>query len=107
MTTSAAMSDTCVAPEQRRKVATGGEAIDVALSKQPSCILMDINLRGEMNGIDAARKIIATLDTKIVFLTGYQDREFREKAMQLNPVAYLIKPISFDQLKKVIYGIGQ
>src|SRR4051812_12087986 len=51
----------------------GEKAADKAIQDRPDLILMDIKLRGEMDGIDAAGEIRQRLNVPIVFLTAYAD----------------------------------
>jgi len=55
-------------------VGTGELAIQTALKNQPDLILMDIQLRGAMDGVQAAAAITATQDVPIVYLTANSDR---------------------------------
>lgn len=71
---------------------TGSEAVTLALQHRPSLILMDIRLKGDINGIEAAKRIQADLNVPIVFLTAYADRPTLERAKSADPSAYLLKP---------------
>ena len=53
--------------------ATGADAVALARSTQPDLILMDINLKGPMDGITAAEQIGAFLDVPVIYLTAYSD----------------------------------
>jgi CheY-like chemotaxis protein len=86
-------------------VATGEEAIVEAHEKKPDIILMDINLSGKMDGIDAAREIIVHMDISLIFMTGYTESNLFNRAKKVNPVAYLEKPVGIDTLKPVIDSI--
>ena len=74
-------------------VATGESAIQSALENDPDVILMDIHLAGEMDGIEAAEKILAKRSFWIIFITGYSTESIQTRAQALKPVAYLVKPI--------------
>ncbi|MDA8388365.1 MAG: response regulator [Nitrospiraceae bacterium] len=82
--------------------ATGEEAIARAEDERPDIILMDINLRGEMNGIEAAELLRRRFGTHIVFITGYVDADMRKRAEAAKPLAYLVKPLDFDVLRSVL-----
>lgn len=77
---------------------TGEEAIELARTKRPDLILMDIRLKGAMDGAEAAAMIRKTSDVPVVFLTAYSGDEILQRAMQSEPYAYLIKPIQEQQL---------
>ncbi|MCC5915295.1 MAG: response regulator [Balneolaceae bacterium] len=85
------------------RVTTGEQAIDVALKEKPDLILMDIRLAGKLDGIDATKKIKSEMDDiKIVYLTGNTDPAYRERANGTGYEAYLIKPITYKDLEKII-----
>ena len=71
---------------------TGEMAIEEALSKKPDLILMDIMLKGEMNGIEAATEIRKHLDVPVVYLTANTDGDTIQKAKETEPHGYIIKP---------------
>jgi two-component system response regulator LytT len=71
---------------------TGEKAVDLALELKPNLILMDIMLKGEMTGIDAATVIKETLDIPVIFLTAYADESTLSKAKVTEPYGYIIKP---------------
>ena len=79
---------------------------DIAeLSKQgrePEIVLMDIHLRGELDGIDTAKKIIEKFNCAIIFLTGQSSKEIYERSFKIKPFGYLLKPIDMDQTKMTI-----
>lgn len=83
-------------------VASGKEAIEIANKENPDLILMDINLLGRMDGIEAAEIILNNHNTKIVFITGYANEEIRRRALALKPTAYLTKPFNFENLGSII-----
>ena len=60
--------------------ATGEKAIELANSENPDIVLMDIMLKGEMNGIEAADNIKKNLSIPIIFLTAYADELTLSKA---------------------------
>jgi CheY-like chemotaxis protein len=84
-------------------VDSGEKAVETALLSEPDIILMDIRLAGEMDGIEAACQIKNELTKpRLIFLTGNSDPTYRKKADEIDYEAYLIKPIRFDDLKKII-----
>ncbi|MCI0497337.1 MAG: PAS domain S-box protein [Thermoplasmata archaeon] len=72
--------------------ATGEEAVEKARQLNPDLILMDIKLKGEMDGIEAAGRIREFLDIPIIFLTAYSDRKTLERAKYTEPFGYILKP---------------
>lgn len=72
--------------------ATGEKAIDLALEKKPDLVLMDIMLKGDMSGIEAAEKIREKLSIPVIYLTAYADENTLSKAKVTEPYGYIIKP---------------
>jgi len=73
-------------------VDTGKEAVRTVLQRQPDVVFMDIMLRDNMSGSEAALAISRQSDTKIIFLTAYADAEMIDYAVESHAAAYLTKP---------------
>jgi len=71
---------------------TGEKAIALALQNKPDVVLMDIMLKGDMNGIETASRIRAELKTPVIYLTAYADEVTLAKAKVTEPYGYIIKP---------------
>ncbi|MFO7445618.1 MAG: PAS domain S-box protein [Ignavibacteriaceae bacterium] len=71
---------------------TGEEAINLAEQKMPDLILMDIRIKGEMDGIETARKINSFADIPVIYLTAFADNDTLERAKTTEPFGYLLKP---------------
>jgi CheY-like chemotaxis protein len=85
-----------------KPLATGEAAIEAVQEQDYDVVLMDIRLAGKMDGIQAAEQISALNCTKIVFLTGYLDDEIMQRAQVCHPAAYLVKPVTPDDIQPVI-----
>lgn len=72
--------------------ATGEKAIELAMEHKPDLVLMDIMLKGEMSGIEAAEKIKESLNIPVIYLTAYADENTLSKAKVTEPYGYIIKP---------------
>jgi len=83
-------------------VARGDDAINTALQGQPDLILMDIQLKGNINGIEAAEKIAETKNIPLAFISGYASKYIKEQAQKVNPVAFLEKPVSINKIKEIV-----
>jgi len=83
-------------------VPTGKAAIESAAQLKPDFILMDINLQGDMDGIQAAEAIHATSPTPLVFLTALSDEATLQRAKLTGPYGYLIKPFDPAELRSTI-----
>jgi diguanylate cyclase (GGDEF)-like protein/PAS domain S-box-containing protein len=81
---------------------SGHEAIELAAKVKPSLILMDIMLRGEMDGIQAARVIYERFSIPIIFLTSMTGHQTFERALATEPFAYMLKPIRELELMAAI-----
>ncbi|SRR5690606_31688555 len=84
-------------------VNTGEKAITVTKNHSPSIVLMDVNLKGKLNGIDAAKEILS-MDIPVVFLTAQNDSITLTHINRLScPV--LLKPFNIFSLKSTIEDV--
>ncbi|MCI5166931.1 MAG: hybrid sensor histidine kinase/response regulator, partial [Candidatus Electrothrix sp. GM3_4] len=83
-------------------VDTGIKAIDKAEELQPDLILMDIFLKGDMDGIEAAERIHRKYTFPIVFLTANTDKKTFERAKCSAPLGYIQKPFQENVLFSTI-----
>ncbi len=74
--------------------ASGEEALALVGQHPVDLVLMDIELAGAMNGIEAAKRIHALFDVPVVFLTGFSQDHTIEQATLAAPYGYLVKPVS-------------
>jgi len=70
--------------------------------REPEIILMDIHLRGELDGIETAKRINEKYNCGIIFLTGQSSKEVYERSFKIKPFGYLLKPIDMEQTKMTI-----
>lgn len=82
--------------------ATGEKAIELALANEPDVILMDIMLKGDLSGIQAAERILENKSIPIIFLTAYADESTLSKAKLVQPFGYIIKPFKDIDLHTTI-----
>ncbi len=78
---------------------SGRQAIKQAEKQDPDLILMDIKLKGKMDGIQAAKKILEQYDMPIIYLTAYGDDKTLQRAKITEPYGYIIKPYKERDLK--------
>ena len=83
-------------------VASGEDAITKAAEIRPDLILMDIRLRGQMDGIEAAEQIYNRFDIPTIYLTAYTDETTLRRAKMTNPYGYLAKPFAEKELRTTI-----
>jgi diguanylate cyclase (GGDEF)-like protein/PAS domain S-box-containing protein len=82
--------------------ATGEDAIRIALETVPDLVLMDIMLRGDMDGIGASEQIWDKAAIPVVYLTAYADEATLERAKVTDPFGYLLKPFEERELYTAI-----
>ena len=83
-------------------VSTGQQAIDLTNEKEFNLILMDIILKGQMDGIEAARQINKNHSIPIIYVTGNSDYKTDKRLLATRPIDVLIKPVASWQLFKII-----
>jgi PAS domain S-box-containing protein len=89
------------------KSATGMDACEKAASLHPDLVLMDIVLRGDLSGIEAARWIRDQQGIPVVYLTSHADASTVEAACTTEPYAYLLKPLSERELRVTLQVVLQ
>ncbi len=83
-------------------VTSGEDAIRAAEALRPDIVLMDINIHGSIGGLDAAREITERLGIPLIFMTGYDDESTLRAAKDLDPLAFLVKPLDMERLKELL-----
>ncbi len=83
-------------------VPSGEEAIAKVEKEKPDLVLMDIILKGQIDGIETARRIISRFEIPIVYLTAYTDENTLERAKTTEPFGYIIKPFNNRELRTAI-----
>jgi len=80
----------------------GVQAVKMAQDLNPDLILMDILMPGAMDGIDAAEKIKQESDIPIIFITGFDDPEYVERAKKVEPFGYVMKPFQESEISAAV-----
>ena len=80
----------------------GRKAVEMAKELKPDLILMDINMPGPMDGITATKEILSEFPVPIIMLTAYSDDDYVDMALDAGACAYLVKPITSEQLLPAI-----
>ncbi|MDB0002182.1 response regulator [Salibacteraceae bacterium] len=83
-------------------VSSGEEAVEKAEEFDLDLIMMDIMLKGEMSGIEAAEIIRKKKSIPVIFLTAYTDRNTVDKAKETEPFGYIIKPFKEIDIQTAI-----
>ena len=81
--------------------ASGEEAVASARQTRPDLVLMDINIEGEMDGVEAADEL-ARQHVPVVYLTAYSNDQVLQRAKITEPYGYLLKPIEERELQTTI-----
>jgi len=82
--------------------ASSDQALELAAADPPALILMDIHIKGDLNGIETARLILDRQPVPIVFLTAHSDAATLEEAKSVTPYGYLVKPFEERSLQSTI-----
>ncbi|WP_017720859.1 hybrid sensor histidine kinase/response regulator [Kamptonema formosum] len=83
-------------------VSAGDKAIEGAAEMQPDLVLMDIMLRGKIDGIEAAEQIRRRFNIPVVFLTAHTDLSTLERAKKAEPFGYIVKPFEERELHTTV-----
>jgi DNA-binding LytR/AlgR family response regulator len=84
--------------------ASGERALEATHETPPDIALLDISLKGQMDGIELAEQLVEKHNTAIIFLTHLEDERILNRATAINPVAFLNKPYTNGELKMALYG---
>ncbi len=86
------------------KVTKGADAVDKAAELNPDIIVMDISLKGDMDGIETVERIRESSDVPVIYLSGSGDRYSLERAKKTGFTDYLIKPVTSGDLKEPLHA---
>lgn len=80
-------------------VEDGAQVAQAALKHQPDLILMDVRIRGSIDGVEAASQVRQNSDVPIIFLTAYSDPSTVARIAGVSPDGYLLKPFREKELE--------
>lgn len=80
----------------------GNEAIEMSRCLNPDMIMMDIKIKGDMDGIETARAITSTTEVPIIFLSAFSDEETRRRAADIAHYGFFRKPFKAEKLLEAI-----
>ena len=83
-------------------VSSGEEAIQKADEIRPDLVLMDIVLKGKIDGIKAAKEIYTRFDIPVIYLTAYSDKETLRRVKMTEPFGYIHKPFEIKEMRSSI-----
>ncbi len=81
---------------------SGIKAIQAAQAIKPDVVIMDICLKGNIDGVEAAEQIYQSFDIPIIYVTAYSDNNTLQRAKLSSPYGYLLKPLRAQDLKSTI-----
>lgn len=84
------------------KSKNGDKALDLFSSKEPDLVLLDITIKGTLNGIDLAKIIREKYEFPFLFLTSHADTHTLNEVKQTLPYGYIVKPFSENDLRTAV-----
>ncbi|HXF93562.1 MAG TPA: response regulator [Nitrospiraceae bacterium] len=82
--------------------ASGEEAIRKAAETRPDLVVMDIVLKGKMDGVETAQQLKDRLNVPVIYLTAFADDQTLERAKTTAPAGYMLKPYQPHELRTSI-----
>ena len=80
------------------RVSSGEDACKLIAQDVPDVILMDVHIKGDIDGISLAQKVQEKYEVSIIYITAFNDDESIERAIATDPSAYLAKPFNRKEL---------
>jgi CheY-like chemotaxis protein len=84
------------------RAVSGAEAMELVVKSKPDVVLMDINLQGEIDGIETAKMIKKGFNIPVIYVTSHSDGPTLERAKATNPDGYIVKPFEDKDLRVAI-----
>ena len=84
------------------RAATGAEAMQLVVNAKPDLVLMDINIRGDIDGIETAQMIKKGFNIPVVYVTSHSDGPTLERAKATRPDGFIVKPFEDNDLRVAI-----
>lgn len=81
---------------------TGEDAIKQTGQTNPDLVLMNILLKGDLDGIETAQTIRDVYDIPFIYLTGYFDNKSLERVLITQPHGYITKPFNDGEIQNAI-----
>jgi CheY-like chemotaxis protein len=84
------------------RATTGAEAMELVVNTKPDLVLMDINIRGDIDGIETAKMIKKGFNIPVVYVTSHSDGPTLERAKATRPDGFIVKPFEDNDLRVAI-----
>jgi CheY-like chemotaxis protein len=81
---------------------SGEKVLELFEESMPDLILMDVELKGKLNGLETSRLLKEKYDVHIVFLTAFEDEATLNRIGDLSSDGYLVKPFEDEQLENTL-----
>ncbi len=82
--------------------ASGPKAMELAVANRPDLVLMDIRLKGGMDGVELAGLLATSIEVPVIFLSAYADDATLQRVGATQPYGYLLKPVNEHELRATI-----
>ncbi|RPI40174.1 MAG: response regulator [Methanoregulaceae archaeon] len=84
------------------RATNGAEAMELVVNAKPDLVLMDINIRGDVDGIETAKMIKDGFKIPVVYVTSHSDGPTLERAKATHPDGFIVKPFDDNDLRVAI-----
>lgn len=84
------------------RATNGAEAMELMVNKKPDIVLMDINIKGEIDGIETTKRIKKIFNVPVIYVTSHSDGATLERAKETKPDGFIIKPFDDNDLRVAI-----
>jgi len=84
------------------RATTGAEAMELVVNTRPDIVLMDINIKGDIDGIETAKMIKKGFNIPVVYVTSHSDGPTLERAKETHPDGFITKPFEDNDLRVAI-----
>ncbi len=90
-----------------KAVPSGELALELVDTWKPDLVFMDIELAGELDGIETTTRLLAKISCPVIYATGYDSDETIKRAWESGASAYLVKPLSLESVRGAIARVTQ
>lgn len=84
------------------RATNGAEAMELVVNKKPDLVLMDINIKGDMDGIETAKMIKKRFNIPVIYVTSHSDGATLVRAKETKPDGFILKPFEDNDLRIAI-----
>jgi len=84
------------------RATSGAEAMELVVNARPDLVLMDINIKGDVDGIETAKMIKGGFKIPVVYVTSHSDGPTLERAKATHPDGFIVKPFDDKDLRVAI-----